>query len=75
MKITTLKDAINHQPKDFKGFQLIVETYYQSQEALEELIHSPEGQEIIRLITNNPNGKLGSFFGREKIFSLPKKFD
>lgn len=75
MKITSLRSAVSEQPKEFEGIHLIIETYYQSQEVLEKLMNSPEGQEIIRLITNNPNGKLGSFFGKEKIFSIPKKFD
>jgi len=75
MRITSLRNAVNPQQEDFEGIQLIIETYYQSHEVLEELMNSPEGEEIIRLITNNPNGKLGSFFGKEKIFSLPKKFD
>lgn len=75
MKITSLKSITDQQPEGLEKVQLIIETYYQSQEVIEDLLTTPEGQEIIRLITNNPNGELGSFFGREKIFSLSKYTD
>lgn len=72
MKITSLQSVTQTQPKGMEGIQLIIETYYQSQDVLEELINTAEGQEIIRLITNNPVGELASFFGKEKVFSLSK---
>lgn len=73
MRITSLKNATNEQPEGLDNVQLIIETYYQSQDVLEELLQSPDGQEIIQLITNNPTGDVGSFFGKEKIFSLSNK--
>lgn len=75
MKITSLKSISNQQPEGMEEIQLIIETYYQSQDTIEELLSTTEGREIIRLITNNPEGELGSYFGKEKIFSLAKPTD
>jgi tetrahydromethanopterin S-methyltransferase subunit B len=60
------------QPTGLEDVQFIVETYYESLEALQRALDSMEGRELTRLITGRFNGIVGAFLGKEVTFSLPR---
>ncbi len=60
------------QPPGLEDVQVIVETYYESIEALQKALDSIEGRELTKLITRKFNGIVGAFLGKEVTFSLPR---
>jgi hypothetical protein len=52
-----------------KDVQLIIETYYESEEAIQQALSTPEGKEIARLLTSKNKGHLGVFLGKEYTFT------
>lgn len=53
---------------DNGAVKMLFETYYESAEALEEIMSSEEGQEFIRLILQHDLAEFESYIGTETIF-------
>lgn len=57
----------------YNGIQLIIETYWESQEIMHQILQSPDGQKLLELVSDLPSGNLSSFFGKEITLYPPTK--
>lgn len=68
IKVTSIKPMSQELSQDVEGIQLIIENYYESQEAIDKTVHSEIGQQLMEYASKLP-GELSVFVGQEKIFS------
>jgi hypothetical protein len=54
--------------ENFKGTELILETYFESYQVLESIFTTPEGHELMQMIENISPGEMNSFIGQQKRF-------
>lgn len=69
IKVTSLLQMSVKVSQYVKDVQLMIETYYESMEALNETISSTEGQKLFELVSNIPTGEVSIFVGKEKMFT------
>ncbi|SHF41238.1 hypothetical protein SAMN05444392_1236 [Seinonella peptonophila] len=69
LKLTSVTPLSTDLSQDVEGIELILEIYLESEEALHQIISSPEAQEAMALAAKLP-GELSLFLGREETLTL-----
>lgn len=73
MNITKVQEMDSKVPQDFQGMQIIIETYFESPQVVDNVFHTKQGAEILQQIHNVPSGSMSVFFGEEYKLFPPKK--
>jgi uncharacterized protein (TIGR02118 family) len=60
IKVSSISPEVS---QELDGIEMIFETYYESMEAATQVLSSPEGLEISRLLEENGNGELYIYLG------------
>ncbi|WP_028777134.1 hypothetical protein [Shimazuella kribbensis] len=63
--VVVLSDKLS---EGLEGTQLIIETHFESQEAIFDIFASPEGHELMKLMEENSPGEMNMFLGKQKRF-------
>ncbi len=67
--VTSVMQVGDDISPEYEGLQFIIETYFESEEAMSAIVSSPEGQELMQYVAKNSPGELNFFMGREKKFA------
>lgn len=67
IRVSTLIPT-GHQETDEGSVKMLFETYYESAEALEQIMSSEQGEEFVRLILQHNLAEFESYIGTESVF-------
>lgn len=67
VKITTVLPMSSDMSQDIEGVQFVIDQCCKSQEVIDQLVHSPEGQAIMEAMSQLP-GELSVYVGQERTY-------
>lgn len=70
LKITKLITSTRKIPTSLHELKFIIETYFETIDDIRQLVNTPEGKKIVKIILDNPYGTCGKYIGEGNSFSL-----
>lgn len=69
VKISTMLPMSSNLAQDVEGIQLVIESCFESKEAIDRIVYSGVAQSLLETVSQLP-GELSVYIGQEKTYSL-----